>query len=108
MSPGPIHRGEKLLGRSMQTHYMPEKFSVKKKSQRSRPESWAIPPTQHMLLSRSSFLCIPPPTHSPAVSGVTTMGHVDGHSETERAGKCLRHKTSKLVSSNTENEGSGF
>lgn len=48
---------------------MPEKFSVKKKSQKSRPESWAIPPTQHMLLSRSTFLCIPPPTHSPAVAG---------------------------------------
>lgn len=36
---------------------------------------------------------------------VTTMGHVDGHSETERTGKCLRHKTLKLVSSNTENKG---
>lgn len=58
----------------MEAHYIPEKLSVKKKSWKSRPESWAIPPTQHMLLSGSSFLCIPPPTHSPAV----TESHYNG------------------------------
>lgn len=89
----------------MQAHYIPGKFNVKKKSWKSRPESWVTPPTQHMLLSRSSFLRIPPPTHSPAVTGCYYNGTCGWTlREDWETRESPRHKTSKLVSSTTESE----
>lgn len=58
----PHHRGNKLLSRSTQ---VPEKLRVRKKSQKSQKVG-LFPPA---LLPRSSFLCIPSPTYSPAVIG---------------------------------------
>lgn len=35
---------------------------------------------------------------------LTAIGHLDGHLETVRTRKWLRHKASKLLSKKTENE----